>query len=68
MVIPYQVPGVWAYFNAFLPSGITKCDYLVYSQRDEEYKAFKNLTRADDEVEMRKTHEELTEWLEMYER
>lgn len=62
-VIPYQLPGVWGYFHSILPDEILEAELLVYSMRDEEYKAFPNFGRFSDSEKNKQTREEIKEEL-----
>lgn len=45
-VIPYQVPGAWGYMQDLLPEQVRNAELLVYSIKDDRYKAFPNFRRA----------------------
>lgn len=44
-VIPYGVPGTWAYMFMLLPERIREAELLIYQQGRNEYIAYKNFYR-----------------------
>lgn len=62
-VIPYQVPGAWAYMVRVMPNPLSDAELLVYSKREERYKAFPNFRRLASEFDDHLARKEPTKWL-----
>lgn len=62
-IIPYQVPGAWGYMQDLLPKGLREKELLVYSERDDRYKAFPNFLRKSSAHENGATWVAITRWM-----
>lgn len=59
-VIPFQLPGVWAYIESLLPDDLRGARHLVWSENDTSYREVPNwrhVTDADIRADMRATIE-----------